>query len=197
MNNRGDGFTLTFFVLFFGVGLLFVSSSDIDRLFHLWLLLPPLLLLAAGIAILIFCHYSVKYIVTRRWRRLASILLAPPLAAVSIVSMVHIGITPEWLHLHLDREDYLAQAARLPNASTGTAFQIWDWGGTGGVATINQIYSLVYDESDEIALEPAQRSSSWQQRMDKWRTGTAMYSILDQSDSPHEVEVTRLERFMF
>ena len=41
---------------------------------------------------------------------------------------------------------------------------VWNWGGAGGAAGA---YTLVYDESDEVALPFAQRSFEWNRRAEK------------------------------
>jgi hypothetical protein len=90
----------------------------------------------------------------RRWRRAVSMLIVPtylaliPLApAIAVGPFVRLGF---WAHFLSMYSTYEAELVTLPQDTP--RFRVFDWGGFGGV---NEF--IVYDETDGIALPPAQR----------------------------------------
>jgi hypothetical protein len=123
---------------------------------------------------------------------LASIVAAPPLAWALFVSLSHTGISPEWLRFQLAKESYLEQVARSERGPDGLRFKVFDWGSVGGVAVPNFFYTLVYDESDEIALPANERTMAWKQRVGSG-IGSQLYSILQPENERHSTKVQLLE----
>jgi hypothetical protein len=67
------------------------------------------------------------------------------------------------IRLETQRNVYMSTIETLPR-SDGLRFITFDWGSTGGAGVVNILRTLVYDESDEIALPPAQRTPLWKNR---------------------------------
>jgi hypothetical protein len=167
--------------------LLYVFGNDLDRVYNLWLALVPILLLPTAILAIFFLVSLLANLINRRWRRLASLIASPVLAAVPLVLLGHLGITPSWLRFEMWRDYYEQEVAQIIRHESEPRFKSFDWGGTGGAAVINFDYALIFDESDEIALPPAQRSPLWwrQAAMEKLK----QVYLLDKSNTPH---VTRI-----
>jgi hypothetical protein len=188
---RRDKFSLSYFVWIALLCLLFASGNDLDRIFNLYLALVPLLLLPA-LAIAIYWGVAlIRNIVLRRWRRVASVLAAPVMAYVMFAGAWAAGISSEWIRFEIGKSYYIDQVARLPDTGE-PRFKTFDWGGTGGAAVTNIMYTLIFDESDEIALAPEARSKEWRQRAGKMCPGTMMCSILNPPEG-FSVTVKRIE----
>jgi hypothetical protein len=183
-----DKFSIAYFVWIVLVCLLFASGKDLDRIFHLWLALVPLLLLPALAVTICWIVALVRNIRLRRWRRVASVLAAPIAAYVVFAAARAAGVNSEWIRFEIGKHYYFDQIAALP--PTGELrFKIFEWGETGGAGVANSIYTLIYDESDEISLPPADRSKAWLDRANKLCPGTVMRSILNPSGIPTELSV--------
>lgn len=161
---RADRFTFVWFLVFCLYFLLFAYSSELDRIFHLWMLVIPLLLLPAAAIVICWLVFLVINAVRRRWRRLGSQVVAPVLAFALFALLFAIGATPDRIRFELNRGWYEAEIARLPQTGA-PRFHKWDWGYSGGVPGPDISYTLVFDESDEIVRPPEQRSVGWQKRM--------------------------------
>jgi len=181
-----DEYSLTYFVLIVLVGLLFVSAHDLDRIFHLWLMLLPIVFLPA-FAMAIYCLVALaRNIWLRRWRRVASVLAAPIAGYVIFAGASAAGVNPERVRFEIGKRYYVDQIAALPQIGE-PRFKLFDWGGTGGAGVPNFVYTLIYDESDEISLPRSERSRAWQDRAKKLCPGAVMCSI---SRPPLEISVT-------
>jgi hypothetical protein len=163
-----DRFTPSYFLLVTFVFLLFWWGNELDRIFHLYVLLPPVLFFPALIVTVAVLVGAIRASLRRRWRRLASIVAAPPLAWALLASLSHMGFGPDWVHLQLQKRTYLEQIARCECGPVGLRFKTFDWGGTGGVAVANTDYTLIYDESDEIALPADTRTAGWNRKAGSW-----------------------------
>ena len=144
--------------------LLLAYSQELDRIFNLWLALVPLLLAPA---IAIVCCWLIALMLNiawRRWRRLIAQIVAPFAALALFTLLGTVGVNPERIRFEVNRRSYEAGIARLPRTGE-PRFHTFDWGGTGGVAVPNFVFTLVFDESDEIGLPPEQRSTWWRKRV--------------------------------
>lgn len=173
---RRDTFSISYFMWIALLCLLFAFSSELDRIFNLYLALVPLLLLPALAIAIYWIVALIRNIVLRRWRRVASVLVAPVAAYVVFAAAWAAGISPDWIRFEIGKAYYIDQVAKLPETGE-SRFKIFDWGEKGGVAVTNIIYTLIYDESDEIGLAPEARSKEWQRRAGKLCPGTMMCSI--------------------
>jgi hypothetical protein len=174
-------FSISYFVWIALLCLLFAVSSDLDRIFNLYLALVPILLLPALAVGIYWIAALIRNLVLGRWRRVCSVLAGPVLAWIVFAGAYAAGISSEWIRFKMGKSWYIDQVAKSPDTGE-PRFQMFDWGSTGGVAVTNFIYTLIYDESDEIALAPDQRSSEWKQRASKLCPGTIMCSVMN----PHE-----------
>jgi hypothetical protein len=76
------------------------------------------------------------------------------------------GITPSLIRLELSKSNYMAQVDALPDANA-PRLKCWGWGATGGAAVATIFRTLVYDESDQIALAKQSWSSEWLRKADQ------------------------------
>jgi hypothetical protein len=159
-----DRFTGSYTVWAALLFLLFTGLHELDRIFNLYLLVVPLVLVPTAVAFIAFLVAFARNGIKWRWRRLVS-LVAAPFAAWALLSLVAwAGLTPQRIRFEWGRSFYAEEVARMP-AGEGARFKTWDWGGTGGVAVANIFYTLVYDESGEIALPLSRRSEAWKRRV--------------------------------
>jgi hypothetical protein len=125
--------------------------SDIDLL--------ACLLLAIAIVISL-CVNAIR----RRWRRVLSLLVAPAFLLIPIILLARAGITPDWVRFTLTRNGYLAEIQQSNVQGTEPRFNTFVWDDT---FTAKTYVTLVYDESDEIALPIGNQSEAWRQRTQK------------------------------
>ncbi|TBA84246.1 hypothetical protein ELH53_04020 [Rhizobium ruizarguesonis] len=98
----------------------------------------------------------------RRWRRLVSLLIAPLLLLVLLRILAAVGITSDSVRFALTKQMYLAEIERADRSGGEPRFKTFAWDNT----FLEKTYStLVYDESDEIALPRGEQSTAWQQRV--------------------------------
>lgn len=177
---RADRFTATHFWLCLLCFLLVAFSQELDRIFNLWLLLVPLLLLPLGLLFLTLTSSIIWNAMRGRWRRALSAAIAPFAAAIPPVLCYQLGITPTWLRFELARAHFEREAALSVASDGAPRLRAFAWGETGGAAVANIFYTLVYDESDEISLPPDRRSASWLERA---QHQPQLYSILREQGS--------------
>src|SRR5262249_27340717 len=171
--------------------LLFVYSHELDRVFNLYFLLVPLLLVATIAVAIWWSICLIANALTRRWRRVMSVAAAPVVAYSFFAVLGALGINPDRIRFEFNWTYYQDQVARLPHTGE-PRFKMFDWGSTGGVAVVNIFHILIYDESDEIGLPPEQRSVEWNRRANTLCPGTQMCSILKPDPPRHFVEVRRM-----
>jgi hypothetical protein len=154
----GDRFTPWYFPLAMSMFLLLWYSVDYNHpLFFLrWL---PIALIVTVVLLVRAILYGLR----RQGRRLASIAAAPFLAWAILATLGHMGFDPHWVHIQLQKRAYLEQIAHCDCGPDGLRFKTFDWGGTGDL--FEKIdYTLVYDESHEIAFPVDKRTAAWKQR---------------------------------
>nr|WP_204340499.1 hypothetical protein [Rhizobium leguminosarum] len=96
----------------------------------------------------------------RRWRRLVSLLIAPLLLLVLLHILAAVGITSDSVRFALTKQTYLAEIERTDLPGGEQRFRTFVWDDT----FLEKTYStLVYDESDEVALPRGEQSTAWQQ----------------------------------
>ncbi|MBY5332159.1 hypothetical protein [Rhizobium leguminosarum] len=100
----------------------------------------------------------------RRRRRLTSLLTAPLLLLVLLRILATAGITTDNVRFALTKQTYLAEIERADLSGGEPRFRTFVWDDT----FLEKTYStLVYDESEEIALPNGEQSKAWQQRVQK------------------------------
>ena len=172
-----DRFSLCYFGWVVVIFLLFASAADLDRIFNLYLLLVPLLVIPALAVLIGWTAALIRNVALRRWRRLISVLVAPVAASALFAAAGAAGINPERIRLELGRPYYLDQIANLAQTDQ-PRLKLFDWGQTGGAGITTLIYTLVYDEADEISRPVRERSAAWKDRAGKLCPGTPMCAIL-------------------
>ncbi|MBY5768165.1 hypothetical protein HFO06_34720 [Rhizobium leguminosarum] len=97
-----------------------------------------------------------------RWRRLVSLLTAPLLLLVLLRILATAGLTTDNVRFTLTKQTYLAEIERTDRSGGEPRFKTFAWDNT----FLEKTYStLVYDESDEVALPRGEQSTAWQQRV--------------------------------
>jgi len=173
---KPDGFTPWYTVLTGVFFLLVWLSTELDRIFKLSILLVPFLALPGLVLAAILITSLGVNAFKRRWRRVISILVAPIIAWSLFSALDLVGVTTQRIRLELWKSDYLAQVAALPASEDGIRLKTWNWGDTGGGAAPNFFWTLVYDESDQIALPPSLWSAEWVQKTGQ--VGSPLYSVV-------------------
>lgn len=185
-SDRSDKFSFSYFVWVMLIALLFAAGNDLDRIFNLWLALVPLLFLPA-LAVTVFRIVAlVRNLWLRRWRRVASIIVAPVAVWLIFAGARGAGITPEWIRFEIEKRHHVEQVDKLTRTDE-PRLALFDWGQIGGAGTANAIYTLVFDEADEIVQGPERRSKAWQDRARRLCPGTPMCVLLD---PPAELSIT-------
>ncbi|WP_064694134.1 hypothetical protein [Rhizobium aegyptiacum] len=100
----------------------------------------------------------------RRWRRVLSLLTAPLLLLFALYLLATASITPDSVRFTLTRQAYLAEIERSDRPDEEPRFRTFVWDDTFRAKTYS---TLVYDESDEIALAKGAQSAAWRQRLHK------------------------------
>jgi hypothetical protein len=173
--------------------LLLWVDRDLDRIFNLYILLVPLLALAALLwAVPMVIGLGVNAF-KRRWRRLISIVAAPIIAWSFFSALGPLGVTTERIRFAWSKSSYLAEVSALPVSDDSIRLKTWNWGETGGVAVPNFFWTLVYDDSDQIALPPSSWSAEWVQK--NGQVGSRLYSVVHnrRDDKDYYVTVRRLD----
>jgi len=172
--SKSDAYT-PWYAIWTGAFFLWVYvGHDLDRIFNLYMLAGLIFVLSAFVLAATLVISLVVNVIRRRWRRTISIITAPIVAGSFFVLLVWLGITPEQVRLDLWKSNYLAQVNALPATDDGPRLITWDWGSTGGVGVVNYFWTLVYDDSDQIALPPASRSAEWYRKADKAFKGASI-----------------------
>lgn len=133
-------------------GAVFYVSDELDKRFGLWLLIIPMIGLPALIASGFFLTGIISSLWTRRWRTLCLISAAPALTYGLLLASFHYQVDTDWLHFQWAHDHYEKLARALPGPAP--KYHEWDWGGTGGAASANIFYTLIYDESDNPLHQP-------------------------------------------
>src|SRR4051812_48150239 len=117
----------------------------------------------------------------RHWRSALSTLALPALFAASLpISNMTDPLVNE-VHYLLFKAEYLSSIARQ-NKTEGGQLMIFDWGGNVMVG-FNRL--LVFDQSDEIILPPAQRSEAFKRNLqERGFTGDERFRPV-QTVAPH------------
>jgi hypothetical protein len=159
-NAPGDRFSVSYSMwISFLLILAFPITGELDRTFNLYLGIVPIILFALATAAIVFFWSLIRNIVLRRWKRVASVVVAPFVAVVLLLAIRDLALI-ERARLETGMRAYVAEIEQLPR-SDGLRFKTFDWGSTGGAAVVNIFYTLVYDESDEILLPPDRRTNAW------------------------------------
>jgi hypothetical protein len=190
---RSDRYTPWYTVWTGAFFLLLWADRDLDRIFNLYILLVPMLAIAAlAWAATMVIGLGVNTF-KRRWRRVVSIAAAPIIAGAFFLLLGRLGVTTEHIRLELWKSEYLAQVNALPASDDGIRLKTWNWGETGGVAVPNFFWTLVYDESDQIALPPSSWSAEWVQKTGQ--VGSPLYSVVHKrrDGKDYYVSVKRLD----
>lgn len=159
-----DRFTGKYVVWALAAGLPVLVAHELDRLFNLYLMLVPIVLLpllVCGIAVI--CSISTN--LNRHRPRQAASAFAAPIIATTFYALSAPVLSLDRINFALSRRTYEAEIARITREDGAPLFKTWKWGETGGAGVANIFETLIFDESDEIALSPLQHSAKWKNRV--------------------------------
>ena len=147
---RSDSFSPLHLIVQTALAVLICSGSELDRIFNLWLALVPVLGIPF-IIVALFWLVSVGWnLYQRRWRRLASALIAPPVVIGVTALLLYHEIDAQWVRFQFNRSSYQRTVEGLSGPHPRS--HKWSWGDTGGAAVANVFRTLEYDESDRVPL---------------------------------------------
>jgi hypothetical protein len=164
---KSDRFSCAYTCWTAAVALLVFIGNELDRTFHLYVFLIPVLGIPALVLLIALLISFGANVFTGRWRRVASIVAAPLLVGSLFFLILRAGINEDWVRFELGKPNYLREVSKLPTSENGVRFKVWDWGSTGGAAVTNIDYYLVYDESDQVSLPLSSRSEDWKRTADQ------------------------------
>ncbi|MES2385432.1 MAG: hypothetical protein V4593_12865 [Pseudomonadota bacterium] len=143
-----------------GLALLFFFAGELDRKFGLWFVLVPILgvpAIAVGVTWVVgIARSSLR----RDWMRAASVAAAPLIVWPLLILALHKGFDSHWLRFQITKSGYEASIQTLRSASP--AYHSWDWGTTGGAASVNIFHSLIYDETDQTPRRAIEASKDFE-----------------------------------
>ena len=184
---KDDKFTVVYFLWTLVPLLIFAASNQLDRFLNLYLLVVPLVLLPAIVVVIALLASLVLNLVKLRWRRVLSVLVGPSVAFAIFVFADHQGLDADRIRFELTKSSYVKQTAQRSREGGEPLLAKFDWGEIGGAGAANLFYTLVFDESDELALPEEQRSEQWKQRVN-----AKMPSLMRKVEG-HHVDVRRME----
>ena len=163
--SRQDRLTLSYTLWLGGIVLGFYGGREVARAygaegFHLLLsLIANLALLVVAVVFLVSFAISLWQ---RRWRRSLSVMAAPLLVGAVAVSASRAGVDADGIRFQLSKTGYLAAVTDLP-AEEEPHIACWAWGSaaTGALVGGEISWTLVYDDSDQVAQFNSRRSAEW------------------------------------
>jgi hypothetical protein len=138
----------------------------LERLGGGWLILAGVLFVLVVSVMVFVAGIGFLDLVRGRFKRGASLLLAPCIIASPFIFPIWPleGRAIELIRLYLNKGYYDAVIEKIPPAERASKVVFFDWGATGFMLAPTD-YSLVYDESGEIALPDEERSDAWRDKV--------------------------------
>jgi hypothetical protein len=161
-----DRFLWRFPLFALGCEITLAVLTYLERLNGDWLILAWVLFVVVVSVVIFVAGFGIVALVRGRFKRAATLLLAPLIIASPFI----FPLTPfeyrglDLLRLYLNKGYYDAVIEKLPAAERASKVVFFDWGATGFMLAPTE-YSLVYDESGEIALPHEERSQAWNDRV--------------------------------
>ena len=175
---RSDRLSLSYTIWTFCLFVLLASFHELDRIFNLYLFLIPILVLPTVVVAVTLLIALIVNLMKRRWRLVLSVVLAPALAAAALLALMWLGVTPFRVLFEIKRFSFEREIAQTPEAAGAPRLRSFEWGDTGGAGVANIFETIIYDESDEIALPALQRSEAWLARAKATGPSTGLTAVL-------------------
>ncbi|MBX5191103.1 hypothetical protein HJB86_19675 [Rhizobium sp. NZLR3b] len=156
---RSDKFTWTYALWLLPL----LAQYWLDRLAPQWDWWIASLIILAATLIAIAGSICIN-LALRRWRRALSLLTVSLLLLALLRILAVAGITPDSVRFAWTKQAYLAEVKRTDLPAGEQHFRTFVWDDRFRDKTYS---TLVYDESDEIALPNGEQSTAWQQRVQK------------------------------
>jgi hypothetical protein len=162
----GDIFVWKYPLVALGCQLALATLAYLDRIGGVWLILAALLLIVIVFAAVIVTLLGIAALAGRMFKRAAAILLAPVIIITPLVLPIFSGeyLALDLIRFYYNKSTYDAAITKLAPTERALRVVFFDWGATGFMLTPTE-YSLVYDESGEIALPDDERSREWRDRV--------------------------------
>lgn len=132
----------------FLLAILIIFSDALERHYNFWIGVVLVVGVPAILVLLIWVGGLLKNLIQRRWWKLAAVALAPLVVWPLTILTTRAGFDADWVRFQYSRADYTKTVQAL--GATHPLSHSWDWGGTGGLLTVSDFTSLVYDESDQV-----------------------------------------------
>lgn len=146
------------------VGLIIFAQSEVDKALGLGFLRDLFIDAVVCLAAFVMCLWLVSYLFTRRWLQ-AVCAIASPFAVLAMLFTIEAsGVSAIWIRAQATRPFLTTAYARARADKSGPLLEMFDLGGTNNIAGWVTQDVLIYDETDEIALPPSQRSRGWLDR---------------------------------
>jgi len=126
-----------------------------------------LLLIPVALVMLVIAVFGIVALVRAKFRCAAALLLTPLIIALpflfpAILQYEHVAF--DLMRFHFTKGRYTEVIDKLSPAERASKVVFFKWGATGFLDAASY-YSLVYDESGEIALPDEERSQAWKDRV--------------------------------
>lgn len=142
-----------------GLAILFFLAGEIDRKFGLWFALVPILGIPAVVVGAAWMVGIVRSSLRGDLMRATSVAVAPLIIWPLLICALRMGFDSHWMRFQINKSSYEASVSALRAPSP--AYHSWDWGTTGGAASVNIFYSLIYDESDQTPRRATEASKDF------------------------------------
>src|SRR5271167_4852300 len=104
-----DRFTWTYTLWTAVVALLVYCSEELDRTFHLYLFLIPILGIPSLVVLIALIVSLGVNLVKGHWRRALSIVMAPVLVVSALVVTLKAGLNEDWVRFEIAKPYYLRE----------------------------------------------------------------------------------------
>lgn len=121
-----------------------------EAAFVLWFFVPFVFVFGAWLC-LVFWN-----LIKWQWRSVASLIAAPAIGLLPLVALGHLGFDGDWLRFEYRKADFLENVADSAISNGHPVLIHWLWGNEGGAFGYPRTqWTLVYDETDQLALPPS------------------------------------------
>jgi len=118
------------------------------------------------VALPAWIFFIVSNAIKLRWRRMLSVMVAPFLGALPVITFAYLGVTPERLRFEYRKADFLKDVEDSAASHGHPVLISWGWGEiAGGFGGASLEFDLTYDETDQIASPPSSWSGEFRNRL--------------------------------
>jgi hypothetical protein len=161
-----DRFLWRFPLFALGCEIGLAALTYLERISGGSLVLALFLLIFIVLGMLVIAGAGIVALFRAKFKRAAALLLAPFIIAAPLLFPIlrYEEVAFDLIRFHLTKARYAEVIDKLSPAERASRILFFDWGKEGVAVSASTEYSLVYDESGEIALPIEERSQSWKDR---------------------------------